>query len=113
MSLNDTPRAMSGLRLQGRVRAHRGLPESVVRRTDERNDFALVSSVDPGVLAIDCNHGELGVQLAHANEAQISRFRLSLHVARFARPCNCSRRFVQSNANAMNLSLTMSVTAEN
>src|ERR1700739_265706 len=46
---------------------------SGARRAHNRNDLSPVPAIDAEILFIDCDHGQIVVQFAHANEAQVSK----------------------------------------
>jgi len=46
---------------------------SALRRTDKRDDLALVPPVDPEVLAVNRDNPVLRIELAHADEAEIRK----------------------------------------
>lgn len=49
--------------------------------TNNRNHFPLVASIDAEILTIDCQDAVPGIELAHANQTQIRKVRLSIGVA--------------------------------
>lgn len=43
--------------------------KSAPRRTDDRNYFSSVPPIDAEISFIDCEHGQIVIQFAHANQA--------------------------------------------
>src|SRR5206468_2070453 len=74
---------------RGAPACHPCYPKTTARRTeqlasgwtDQRNDFAFVTAVDPEVCAVNRNDAVAWEQLAHANEAEICEIRVAVPIA--------------------------------
>ena len=67
-----------GLRISPRL--------SAIRRHDHRDGFPAVAAIDAEI-AIDCDDGKLGIQLAHPNQAEVRKVGLAIGVA----PCELGK----------------------